>query len=197
MHTYAYEYTGNYCPTYWMWTETIVLKRHATALQCDSQQVQKAMERLLLPYWQTWGRETEHWIHWGTEPERGEWEEVTESGDRDYYIWEIKSVSFSYTLTLLSERTWKKALLSNSSFSKKHSSRLNPAILKIIYSMRCMRPLCRYLEMGNLPLDFRKNSGREEKAVAQTRMLMKYVMGERGGFTQESFLISKQACILT
>lgn len=174
MNTYAYEYIGNYCPPCWTRTEAVVLMRCATALQCDSQQVQKAMERLLLPYWQIGGRETEHWIHSGSEPGRGGWEEDVESGDGDYYIWEIKSFSF---LTLLSERTWKKALLSNSSVSKKHSSMLNPAILKINYSMRCMRPLYTYLEMGNLTLDFWKNSSKEEKAITQTRMLMKYVMG--------------------
>lgn len=74
---------------------------------------------------------------------------------------------------------------------------LNPAILKINYSMGCMRPLYTCLEMGNLTLDFWKNSSKEEKAITQTRMLMKYVMGEWGDFTQESFQISKQARLLT
>jgi len=49
--------------------------------------------------------------------------------------------------------------------------------------------------MRILPLGFWKNSNKEEKAVVQTRMLMKYVVGEWGGFTRESFLISEQACL--
>lgn len=37
--------------------------------------------------------------------------------------------------------------------------------------------------MGNMPLDFWKKSSKEEKAVAQTRILMKYVRREWGEFT--------------
>lgn len=85
IHTYAYAYTGNYHPSRWKWTEAVVLMRCAAASQSDSQRVQKAMERLPLPCWQTGGRETEHWIRWGTEPGRAGWEDEAESGDRDYY----------------------------------------------------------------------------------------------------------------
>lgn len=90
-----------------------------------------------------------------------------------YCVWEIKSFSFLCTLTLLSERMWKKALISNTSLRKKHSSRLNPAVLNIIKSIRL---LYTYLEIRNLPSDFwKKNYSKEEKAVAHTRMLMTFV----------------------
>lgn len=44
---------------------------------------------------------------------------------------------------------------------------------------KVLRPLDKYLEMGNLPLDFRKNSSKEEKAVAQTRIIMEFVGGNK------------------
>lgn len=56
-------------------------------------------------------------------------------------------------------------------------------MLKVLYSMRCMKPLKKLLEMGNLPLDFWKKFSKKQKAVTQTRILMKYVMGELGEFT--------------
>lgn len=68
---------------------------------------------------------------------------------------------------------WKKALISNTSLRKKHSSRLNPEVLNIIKSIRL---LYTYLEIRNLPSDFwKKKYIKEEKAVAHIRMLMKFV----------------------
>lgn len=46
-----------------------------------------------------------------------------------------------------------------------------------------MKPLYKLLEMLNLPLDFWKKSSKKWKAVVQTRILMKYIMGESGEFT--------------
>lgn len=46
-----------------------------------------------------------------------------------------------------------------------------------------MTPLYKLLEMGNLPSDFWEKSSMEQKAAAQTRILIKYVMGELGEFT--------------
>lgn len=153
------------------------------ALQCDSQWVQKAMEPPLLPSWQIQRRETEHWIHWSTEPGRGGWEKEAESRDRKYCYRRNKIFFFLMCLNSFVRKDRKVQYCSEKNyFSRKHSSRLNPAILKVIYGMRCRKPLYKLLEMWNLPLDFWKKPSKQQKAVTQTRILMKYVMRESGKF---------------
>lgn len=68
--------------------------RCAAASQPDSQRMQKAVERLPLPCWRTGGRETKHWIRWGTEPGRAGYEDEAESGDGDYHYYYKRNKSF-------------------------------------------------------------------------------------------------------